>query len=81
MNSRSLTRRLERLETRLWLHHICQFRVEFYDRSSDGTLIRRLHSDDDRTEAQQTIRVVFVSATGEQGPKNVRSNRRSSTRG
>jgi hypothetical protein len=66
MINRSLIRRLERLETRLGVHGKHRIRVEFYDRSPDGTLIRRLNSDDDRTEAEYTIRVVFVSAAGKQ---------------
>jgi hypothetical protein len=66
MMSRSLIRRLERLETRLGIHRTHNIRLEFYHRSPDGTLIRRPGPDDDRTEAEQTIRVVFVSPTGNQ---------------
>jgi hypothetical protein len=61
MISRSLIRRLERLETRLGAHRKRYFRIEYYDRSPDGTLIRQPHSDDDRTEAERTFKVVFVS--------------------
>ncbi len=61
MTSRSFVRRLERLETRLRAHRERYFRIEYYDRSPDGTLIRQPHSDDDRTEAERTIKVVFVS--------------------
>lgn len=72
MMSRSLIRRLQRLETRLGVHRTRNIRIEFYDRSLDGTLIRRPHSDDDPTEAQGTIRVVFVkAAAGNQPLKSV----------
>lgn len=64
MMSRNLIRRLERLEFRLGIQRKRYFRVEYYDRSSDGSLIRRPESDDDRTEAERTIRVVYVSAAG-----------------
>jgi hypothetical protein len=72
--SRSFIRRLERLETRLGAHRKHRIRLEFYDRSPDGTLIRRPNSDDDRTEAEHTIRVVYVSAAGNQRLNSVGPN-------
>ena len=57
-----IIRRLERLETRLGVDRKHRIRVGFYDRS----LIRRPHSDDNRTEAEQTIQVVFLRAAGNQ---------------
>ena len=74
MISRAVIRRLERLETRLGVHRNHRIRLEFYDRSPDGTLIRRPNSDDDRTEAERTIRVVFVSSAGNQRLKSVGPN-------
>jgi hypothetical protein len=56
----SLIRRLKRMESRLGIDRKRRVRLEFYDRSPDGTLIRRPNSDDDRTDAGYTIQVVFV---------------------
>jgi hypothetical protein len=64
MNRRSLIRRLERLENRLGNNPKWRVRVEFYDISPDGTLIRLPHSDDEGTEAGQTIRVLYVDSDG-----------------
>jgi len=60
MINRSFIRRLERLETRWGVHRIPRIRVEYYDRSPGGTLIRRPNSDNNPTEADHTIRVVYV---------------------
>ena len=68
MISRSLVRRLERLETRLGVNPKARFRVEYYDISPDGTLIRLPNSDDNATEADQTIRVLYVDSDGDGRP-------------
>ena len=68
MISRSLVRRMERLENRLRINRQWRCRVEFYDISPDGTLIRLPNSDDDATEADQTIRVLYVDSDGNGGP-------------
>jgi hypothetical protein len=60
----SLIRRLKRLETRVGEDSKRRIRVEFYNKSPDGTLIRRPNSDDDRTDAGLTLQVVFVRAAG-----------------
>jgi hypothetical protein len=64
MISRSFIRRLDQLEARLGVgrHHT---RIEFYNLSPEGTLIRRPHpNDDDETEAELTIKVIFVKPAG-----------------
>jgi hypothetical protein len=68
MISRSLIRRLERLENRLGNNHKWGVRVESYDISPDGTLVRLPHSDDEGTEAGQTIRVLYVDSDGNGRP-------------
>ena len=68
MISRSLIRRMERLENRLRINRQWRFRVEFYDISPDGTLIRLPNSDDDATEADQTIGVLYVDSDGNGRP-------------
>ena len=67
MISRSLIRRLERLETRMGIHRKWRVRIEYYDISPDGTLIRLPHSGDDGTEADHTIRVLYVDSDGNSG--------------
>ena len=68
MNRRSLILRLERLENRLGNNPKWRVRVEFYDISPDGTLIRLPPSDDEGTEAGQTIRVRYVDSDGNGRP-------------
>jgi hypothetical protein len=68
MNRRSLIHRLERLEKRLGNNPKWRVRVEFYDISPDGTLIRLPHSDDEGTEAGHTIRVLYVDSDGNGRP-------------
>ena len=68
MISRSFVRRMERLENRLGINRKWRFRVEFYDISPDGTLIRLPNSDDDAREADQTIRVLYVDSDGNGRP-------------
>lgn len=74
MMSRSLVRRLERLEVRLGVHRKRYLRVEYYARTPDGTLSRLPDFVDDRTEAQRTLRVVFVSPTGNQSVESADGN-------
>jgi hypothetical protein len=70
MISRSLIRRLERLERRMWAHGIRRIKVEICDTAPDGTLIPRPDPDNDGREAQLTIRVRFVKpAPQEPAPK------------
>ena len=54
MIGRNFIRRLERFETRLGAQCERYIRVEYYDRSPDGTLIRRPKADNDRTKAERT---------------------------
>ena len=68
MISHSFVRRLERLETRLGSNSKWRFSVEYYDISPDGTLIRLPNSDDNATEADQTIRVLYVDSDGDGRP-------------
>jgi hypothetical protein len=53
-------RRLERLEAHLRPSPVPFFRVQFYRRSEDGTLIRLDGGDEGPDDAQYSIRVVFV---------------------
>ena len=66
MTNRSLIRRLERLEANWRVRHERYLRLEYYDRSPDGTLMPRPDSDDG-TEATRTLRVIFVSAAAPHG--------------
>lgn len=62
MISRTLVRRLERLETRLVENRRPFFRVEFYEMDENGTLIHLDGRDSGSNDAQYKIHVVFVDA-------------------